>query len=150
MQQKKVTSRARANSLSLRRRPKNEPKEEKEKLSLLVLPNVDHEDLVIEKLLLHGIGEDQILDGYYHMDLLADVKHPSMHSEALGEDDIPEDELGKFIRTQDEVDILKSFEEEGKYSLPLSDESESSSAPSPSAAHRARTLPSSGSTAPGR
>jgi len=48
---------------------------------------------------------------------VAEVRRPSFHSEALGEDDIPDSEMGKFIRTQREIDILTKFEEKNNISM---------------------------------
>ena len=45
------------------------------------------------------------------------MKHASFHSEAVGEDDIPDSEMNSFIRTQAEVDILTSFEDRNTSSL---------------------------------
>ena len=58
----------------------------------------DNEDLLIESLLLKGVPEDAILDGYYNCGL--EISRPILHdidSENLNDEDITEEELASYL-----------------------------------------------------
>lgn len=95
----------------------------------LVTP-LDNEDIMIERLLLVGVSDAEILDGYYDTarQLSAKEKSIPLDSENLTEADIPEAELGKFIRRPEEIRTLDDDRPVKKQRMPAE---EGSAAPPP-------------------
>jgi transcription initiation factor TFIIIB Brf1 subunit/transcription initiation factor TFIIB len=76
--------------------------------------DIDHEDLAIERLLLQGVSEDVLLSGYY--DAVPNPSQPAVLSdgddgEGVGEADIPDNEIHKFIRSAEEVRLYRMLHE---------------------------------------
>lgn len=75
------------------------------------MPALDQEDLTIERLLLNGVSDDVILNGYYDADVTLQSINPlpDLDSVFVGEADIPDSEMDKFIRTPAEVEIYSQL-----------------------------------------
>lgn len=88
-----------------------EMKDTKEDILSSLVPNLDQEDLLIEKLLLNGADEHSIIDGYYETELSKanTTLHHNLESVNVGELDIPDSEMHKFIRNNTEIDVLSQL-----------------------------------------
>ena len=103
-------------NLTLRRKREDKIKRAKERIALTACEGrksgddktLDEEDLLIEKLLLQGVEEYKLTDGYYesHLQELVPPLGISSDSVELTENDIPESELCKFIKSPEEVNML--------------------------------------------
>jgi transcription initiation factor TFIIB len=80
--------------------------------------DIDEEDLLIERMLLEGVDEEVLLNGYYNVATAAaivpnksvlDCLQEEGEGEMLGEADIPECEMNKFIRSEEEVQALQEL-----------------------------------------
>lgn len=111
------------------------PAEEEAQLPAPETP-LDDEDVMIERLLLVGVPDVTILDGYYHTarQLSAAESSIPLDSEHLTEADIPDAEMGKFIRRPDEVRALSDERPAKKPRAPLAASSEPSQSAPPAAA----------------
>jgi len=68
---------------------------------------LDEEDLYIERLLLEGEKEEDIIAGISPKRKFLDSSR--LDDQELTEKDIPDEELGQFIRSSDEVELLKTL-----------------------------------------
>jgi hypothetical protein len=66
---------------------------------------LDNEDLEIEKLLMEGVSEQDLERGYYHKP----VNIQGGQGEELSEKDLPDAELSTFIKSDAEIELLKSL-----------------------------------------
>eukprot|EP01102_Stenamoeba_stenopodia_P020856 TRINITY_DN8272_c0_g1_i2.p1 TRINITY_DN8272_c0_g1~~TRINITY_DN8272_c0_g1_i2.p1 ORF type:complete len:537 (-),score=115.92 TRINITY_DN8272_c0_g1_i2:151-1761(-) len=76
--------------------------------------NLSEEDKLIEKCLLEGISEKDIMEGHYNSLLSESAMQKrgndmSMEDEELGENDISEKDMREFLRTPEEMMKLKSL-----------------------------------------
>jgi len=72
---------------------------------------IDSEDLIIEKLLMQGVDEEIIMNGWYTADPHTyEAKGDYQEEKDVGEDDIPEREMNKFIRSHEEITLLTQLE----------------------------------------
>jgi hypothetical protein len=67
-----------------------------------------NEDLQIEKLLLEGVSEEDILEDKWNPTLRVNIM-PSMDSEVLADGEIPDDQLSEYIRSPPEVEEYKQL-----------------------------------------
>ncbi|KAL9655940.1 hypothetical protein ABK040_007561 [Willaertia magna] len=78
----------------------------------LINQRMDQEDLEIERLLLEGVAEQSIINGYQHSDKALteeSIKEINKQEDELTDKDLTERELKSFIRTRAEIQVLKQI-----------------------------------------